>query len=68
MKTLATIILSFIAIIAALVFVLASLCAVNGGYSGQKWQASNVICAVIALAVVVVSMWAIRQINRRPQH
>ncbi len=68
MKTFATIILSFIAIIAALVFVLASLCAVSGGYSGRKWQAPNVICAFIALAVVVVSMWAIRQINRKPQH
>ena len=64
MKTLATIALSLIAIIASLVLVLSSLCAISGGPLGRD-RFPSAIYALVALAVVIASMRAISRMNRK---
>jgi hypothetical protein len=59
MKTLGTIVLSLVAIVASLVLVLSSICA----YTSPR--GSYFICALIALAVVVAAMSAIGRLNRK---
>ena len=60
MKTLATIVLSLIAIVASLVLIASSYCAYMGG------QTVYIGWAMGALAVVVATMWAIGKLNRKP--
>jgi len=62
MNTLVTIVLSLIAIVAALVFVLSTLCAFNGGASDRG---PFTLCALVALAVVIVTMRGIRKLNKK---
>ena len=65
MKTLWTVVLSLIAIGASLVFILSTICTFNGGvFSGQK-DPAYLICAIVALAVVVATIWAIAKLNKR---
>ncbi|MGA8442615.1 MAG: hypothetical protein WB762_11055 [Candidatus Sulfotelmatobacter sp.] len=64
MKTLATIALSLIAIVASLILVLSTICTFKGDIAGHK-DPSYLICAAIALAVVVVTMWAIGRLNQK---
>jgi divalent metal cation (Fe/Co/Zn/Cd) transporter len=65
MKTLATIALSLIAIVASLILVLSTICTFKGDIAGHK-EPSYLICAVVALAVVVVTLWAIAKLNKKP--
>ena len=65
MKTLATIALSLIAILASLVLVLSTVCAFNGGFLNRSDRSSYVFCAIIAFAVLVAAMWAIAKLNRK---
>jgi len=64
MKTLATIALSLIAIVASLTLLLSTICAFNGDMLGHK-DPSYLIFAVIALAVVAVAMSAIGKLNKK---
>jgi hypothetical protein len=65
MKTLGIIVLSLIAIGASLVLVLSTICTFRGGmFTGQK-DPAYLICAIVALAVVVATMWAIAKLNKR---
>jgi hypothetical protein len=64
MKTLATITLSLIAIIASLIVVLSTICAFSGGIAGHK-DPSYLIFVVIALAVVAAAMSAIGKLNKK---
>ena len=64
MKTLATIVLSLIAIIASVVLVFSTMCAFAGGLSNGD-RGSFVLCAVISLVFVIVSMSAINRLNRK---
>lgn len=67
MKTLATIALAFISVVASLCFVLSSVCAYNGGISGSRSQQKvYLLWAIFYLAVVVTAMAVIRKINRKP--
>ena len=65
MKTLATIILAFVAIIASLFFVLSSVCAFSGGFTGTGDRPPYIVCAIIALAVIIGAIFAISKINRK---
>ena len=65
MKTLATIVLSLIAIVASLVLVLSTICAFTGGFSGSRDNSSYVVCALVSLVVVVVAMSTINRLNRK---
>ncbi len=65
MKPLATIALSLIAIVASLILVLSTICTFKGDIAGHK-EPSYLICAVVALAVVVVTLWAIAKLNKKP--
>jgi hypothetical protein len=65
MKTLATIVLSLVAIVASLVLVLSTVCAFTGGFSGSSDRSSYELWAVLSLAVVVAAMWAISRLNRK---
>jgi hypothetical protein len=64
MKTLATIALSLIAIVASLVLVLSTICAFSGGFGGGD-RGSFVLCAVVSLIVVTAAMSAINRLNRK---
>jgi hypothetical protein len=64
MKTLWTILLSLVAIVASLALVLSTICAFRGDMFGHK-DPVYLICAVGALAVVVAAMWAIGKLNRK---
>jgi hypothetical protein len=64
MKTLATIILAVVAIIASPGLVLSTLCAFAGGFSGRE-RGAYVICAAVALAVVAAAMSAIGRLNKK---
>ncbi len=64
MKTLATIVLSLVAIVASLILVLSTICTFNGDIAGHR-EPWYLICAVISLAVVVVTMWAIGKLNKK---
>ena len=64
MKTLRTIFLSLVAIVASLVLVLSTLCAYGSGLSGSD-RATYVLCAIVSLAFVVAAMWAIAKLNRK---
>jgi hypothetical protein len=65
MKTLATIVLSLVAIVASLVLVLSTVCAFTGGISGSSDRSSYELWAVFSFAVVAAAMWTIRRLNRR---
>jgi hypothetical protein len=66
MKTLATIGLSLVAIVASLVLVLSAVCAFyGGGLSGTSDRGTYVLCAIVSLAFVVAAMWAIAKLNRK---
>jgi hypothetical protein len=65
MKTLGTIVASLVAIIASLVLVLSSICVFGGALGGGN-RTPFVICALIALAVVLAAVWAIAKLNRKP--
>lgn len=60
MKTLLTIVLSLVAIIASLVFVASCLLVYASGA-----RASYIMCAAVALAVIVAAMWTISQLKRK---
>jgi hypothetical protein len=63
MRIVATIVLSLIAIVAALVLALSTMCAFGfGGSSGGGY----LLCALLALGVVIGAMWAIARLNRKP--
>ncbi|HLW86601.1 MAG TPA: hypothetical protein VKR60_15395 [Candidatus Sulfotelmatobacter sp.] len=64
MKTLATIVLSLIAIVASLALIISGTCALNGDITGHQ-DASYVIYAIVSLAVVVAAMWANRKLDRK---
>jgi hypothetical protein len=63
MKTLATIVLSLIAIAASLVLLLSTVCAFTGGVVRGGDRSSFVICAVVSLAVVIAAMSAINYLK-----
>jgi hypothetical protein len=65
MKTLGTVVLALLAIMASLVLVLSSLC-VFGGPVGSGDRTPFVICALLALAVVVAAILGIAKLNRKP--
>ena len=65
MKTLGTIVLSLIAIVASLVLVLSTVCAFNGGIINGEKRPAYVICAIVSLAVVIAAMWAIGKLNKK---
>jgi hypothetical protein len=65
MKTLGTVVLALVAIMASLVLVLSSIC-VFGGAVGSGNRTPFVICALLALAVVVAAISGIAKLNRRP--
>jgi len=65
-KTLRTIFLSLVAIVASLVLVLSTLCAYGGGLNGTNDHGSYVLCAIVSLAFVVAAMWAIARLNKKP--
>jgi mannitol-specific phosphotransferase system IIBC component len=65
MKTLATVVLSLIAIAASLVLLLSTVCAFTGGVVSGGDRSSFVICAVVSLAVVIAAMSAINHLNRK---
>jgi hypothetical protein len=65
MKTLATVVLSLVAIVAALTLTLSTICAFSGGMYGRESRGPFIICALVALAVVVASMWAIAKLSRK---
>jgi len=62
MKILATIVLSFMAIIASLVLFLSTVCAFT---EDRKYRDFSVTCAAVSLAVLAVTVWAIAQLNRK---
>lgn len=68
MKTLATVILAFVAIIASLFFVLSSICSFTGGFTGTGDRPSYISCAIVALAVIIAAMFAISKINRKSEN
>jgi hypothetical protein len=65
MKTLATIVLSLVAIVASLVLVLSTVCAFNGGMMGSSDRSSYVLFAIISFAIVAVAMWTISRLSRK---
>jgi hypothetical protein len=65
MKTLGTVVLALLAIMASLVLVLSSICAF-GGAPGSGYGTPFVIWALLALAVVVAAIWGIAKLNRKP--
>jgi hypothetical protein len=64
-KTLRTIFLSLVAIVASLVLVLSTLCAYGGGLNGTSDRGTYVLCAMVSLAFMVAAIWAIAKLNRR---
>jgi hypothetical protein len=64
MKTLGTIALSPIAIVASLVFVLSTLCAFHGDFMGQR-SPSYSICSVAPLSIVIGAMWVIGRLHKK---
>ena len=65
MKNVATIVLSLIAIVASLVLVLSTVCAFKGGFITGEKRPAYLICAIVALAIVVIAMWAIGRLNKK---
>jgi hypothetical protein len=65
MKTVWTILLSLVAIVASLVLALSTICAFRGNIFGHK-DPVYLICSVAALAFVVAAMWAIAKLNKKP--
>jgi hypothetical protein len=65
MRTLATIVLSLVAIAASLVLVLSTVCAFTGGFSGSSDRSSYVLCAIVSSAVIALVMLANSELNRR---
>ncbi len=63
MKTIRTIFLSLVAIVASLVLVLSTLCAYSE--SGSSDRGTYVLCAIVSFAFVVAAMWAIVKLNRK---
>jgi uncharacterized membrane protein len=65
MKTLATVVLSLVAIVASLTLALSTICAFSGGMYGREGRGPFIVCALVALAVVVVSLRTIAHLNRK---
>jgi hypothetical protein len=65
MKTLATIVLSLVAIVASLALVLSTVCAFSGGFSGSSDRSSYVLCAIISFVIVAAAMWTISRLSRK---
>jgi hypothetical protein len=63
-KTLATIALSLIAIVASLALVLSTVCAFSGDIMGFR-RPAYLISVLVALAVVVAAMWVIGRLNKK---
>jgi hypothetical protein len=63
MKILATIGLSLVAIVAALVLTFSSLCAFT---EARKYLDLSIICGAVSLAVLAVTVWAIARLSRMP--
>jgi hypothetical protein len=61
MKILATIALSLVAIVAALVLTFSSMCAFT---EARKYLELSIICGAVSLAVLVVTVWAIARLSR----
>jgi hypothetical protein len=61
MKILATIALSLVAIVAALVLTFSSMCAFT---EDRKYLEFSIICGAVSLAVLVVTVWAIARLSR----
>ena len=67
MKTLATVVLAVISVIASLCFVISGLCAYTGGINGLSGrQPLYFAWAVFYLAIVIAAMTAIKRLNRKP--
>ena len=66
MKVLATIALSLVAIVASLVLLLSTVCAISGGGAGGNGAlGAAIICGHVALLVDIVSISAIGKLNRK---
>jgi hypothetical protein len=64
MKTLWTILLALVAIVASLVFVLSTICTFRGDMFGHE-DPVYLICDIGALALVIAAMWAIGKLNKK---
>jgi hypothetical protein len=64
MKTLATIALSLIAIVASLALILSTTCALNGDFMGHK-DPLYFLWAAVSLVVVIACMRTIRTLKRK---
>jgi hypothetical protein len=65
MRILATIALSLVVMIASLVFLAYSACAVNGGFNGGGNRMPYIGGALIALAVIIGGAYGVNRVNRR---
>jgi hypothetical protein len=65
MKTLGTIVLSLIAIMASLVLVLSAICAFSGDPINGAQRSDYLIWVIASLAVVAAAMWAIGKLNKK---
>jgi hypothetical protein len=61
-----TILIGFAVLIATLLFLSCSLCAVGGGLSGQG-RAISVVLALVSLGVMIGGVYLIARINRREE-
>jgi multisubunit Na+/H+ antiporter MnhC subunit len=61
-----TILIGFAVLIATLLFLSCSLCAVSGGLSGQG-RAISVVLALVSLGVMTGGVYLIARINRREE-
>jgi hypothetical protein len=65
MKILGTIALAFVVLIASLVSLLSSICAVSGGWSASG-RAGFALTALIFLGIAIGSVMLIGKLNRKP--
>jgi hypothetical protein len=65
MKILGTIALAFVVLIASLVCLLSSICAVSGGWSGSG-RAGFAFTALVFLGVAIGAVMLIGKLNRKP--
>lgn len=64
MKTLATIALGFVVLIASLICLLSSICAVSGGSTGTG-RAGFAVTAVVSLGVAIGAVTLTAKLNRK---
>ena len=64
MKILGTIALGFVVLIASLMCLLSSICAVSGGWSGNS-HAGFAFTALISLGIAIGAVMLIGQLNRK---